>query len=353
MKYKKMLLVTLIFLVVISIIAIVRSKKLVTGNTLANSDTPQIAFIANNDLFLYDDASSRFIQLTQTQAVQCAAWSPDGRYLAFGYHAAKAGKEAADRVYRLDVTTGKLLSLTPDDGLGCQWLNWSPDGKTIACSTGYSEEGQIFLIQADGRGLQALTSGMMPSWSADGKRLIFIQIRETPTTNYDPAIAIIDIQTGTVSTLLDTDGYEAFPQWSPDGKWVAYYSSDTVPWGFAAKDQSPNLSLYVWDGESATFVSGEINERAFIHNVQPVWSANAPVLRSDNCEYDFTTGVSSCPGSPTAYATIFSPDGKHVLQFDQHPANVMCIIPPEANCVDFPQDWAEPTADMVIGWRPR
>lgn len=74
----------------------------------------------------------------------------------------------------------------------------------------------IFLIGRDGRGLQRLTRGTSPSWSPDGRRLVFA---------WGNAIYRIDADGGARTRLargLGGRGSGLYPRWSPDGRKILY-----------------------------------------------------------------------------------------------------------------------------------
>ncbi|NOY99182.1 MAG: hypothetical protein GXP40_08270 [Chloroflexi bacterium] len=320
----------------------VKSRSLVTGKTLTASEAPQIAFLTfrnwKGDVYVYDHAAGKTIKLTQTDSIRDAAWSPDGRYLAFQVY---AQGDDNDVIYRLDVTSGELLRLTPIGFPDCNMPAWSPDGKWIACYTD-GLDSEIFLIQANGTGTTSLTSGSQPSWSSDGKRLIYILRKDLATSNLDADIATIDIQTGTVAFLAELDGYEAFPRWSPDEKMVAFVSADS-PWGYG---NAHDFSINILSGDSITIVS----DHPSVFDIYYKWSPDGAALRFANCEYYPASGETSCRGSIMSQTIDFSPDGKQILQVDLN--NGICIIPIETDCVELPKEWETLYGLRVIGWRP-
>ena len=81
-------------------------------------------------------------------------WSPDNRHLAFH-------QERPSSIGSLDVTTGETNEIPQDHGWA--WHpSWSPDGRRIVfewtiAGQGEGQESQIWVINADGSGLTQLT----------------------------------------------------------------------------------------------------------------------------------------------------------------------------------------------------
>lgn len=104
-------------MIILAVTLFARSRRLITGKTLSPDHGPQVAFLAKNNIYVYDHDSQKFIQLTQSREhIDEVVWSPDGRYLAFR----EANYEKHSGIlYRLDVTSGELLRLTPINGPDC------------------------------------------------------------------------------------------------------------------------------------------------------------------------------------------------------------------------------------------
>jgi WD40 repeat protein len=68
------------------------------------------------------------------------AWSPNGKYLAYaGY----GGKNAANAVIILDVTTGKQVYVYKGHHNHISLIAWSPTGKYIASGEGNTEGNMV------------------------------------------------------------------------------------------------------------------------------------------------------------------------------------------------------------------
>jgi TolB protein len=126
-------------------------------------------------------------------------WSPDGRTILFerDFNIDNAGGYGCDpegyhipNVYVMNVDGTGLRRLRPvslgdSDGSPA----WSPDGKSVAFSTGGAgnpSTSRVFVINADGSsGQQQVVAnypGLSPAWSADGKNLLFLAA--APPTNF-------------------------------------------------------------------------------------------------------------------------------------------------------------------------
>jgi TolB protein len=117
---------------------------------------------------------------------------------------------------------------------------------------------QIWTMQPDGTGAHALTStgswNEHPSWSPDGRRLVFSGTRNGNTDLY-----VLDLQTGRERRLTRTPESEVDPAWSPDNKWIAF-SAPTID-GFMA------IFLVQPDGRYRNKVTNDLN-----HKTNPSWS---------------------------------------------------------------------------------
>ena len=103
---------------------------------------------------------------------------------------------------------------------------WSPHGTQIAFCVGAFFDrpvrpGQIGLVHPDGSGFRLLTDGKtssgFPSWSPDGKRLVFRFMGDG-----EQGLRILTLESGKITPL--TTHYDTFPVWSPLGDRIAFCS---------------------------------------------------------------------------------------------------------------------------------
>ena len=106
---------------------------------------------------------------------------------------------------------------------------WSPRGDAIAFgSGGFFQRAQIqsarlMTVGVDGTELTPLTTDSanagMPSWSPDGKQVVFRRATGTKRT-----LHILDVATGATRKLETGSESDTFPTWSPRGDWIAFTS---------------------------------------------------------------------------------------------------------------------------------
>ncbi|MGA2260527.1 MAG: protein kinase [Acidobacteriota bacterium] len=146
--------------------------------------------------------------------------SPDGQRIAY----VTGGREY--QVYVYDLGRGTNSRLT---GEGWTFYTiWTPDGKRLLFSWGKSTADSLFWQPYDGSSpMERLTTseyGQRPgSWSSDGKTVAFVDIH--PDTHFD--IAMLDVRSGRVTPFLNSQFNEEYPEFSPDGHWIAYTSDES------------------------------------------------------------------------------------------------------------------------------
>jgi serine/threonine-protein kinase len=134
------------------------------------------------------------------------------------------------QVWSFDIARGALSSVTVD-GESDQGV-FAPDGKRIAFrSRAEGGEGNIYWRAADGSGpVERLTTGgrsqTPSSWSPKGTTLAFMEEGESKGFfQFDIwALSMSDRRTRAV---IHTAANEMTPEFSPDGRWLAYVSNES------------------------------------------------------------------------------------------------------------------------------
>jgi serine/threonine-protein kinase len=179
------------------------------------------------------DASGKTTPLRSTAADWSSpSFSPDGTRLAVDI---SDGSQVDVWVY--DWARDTLSRLTFDKGDDVR-PSWTPDGRRIVFASKRGEKGEqnLFWQRADGTGdVQPLTDGPNVkyggSFHPSGKYLAFTEIR--PGTSSDVMILPIEgdeatgWKPGKATAFLAAPYIEGSPQFSPDGRWIAYISNES------------------------------------------------------------------------------------------------------------------------------
>jgi Tol biopolymer transport system component len=151
-------------------------------------------------------------------------WSPDGRQIV--YYAEQANGKADIFTMNADGTGAAAVFTTPDADEGAP--AFSPDGGSLAYDTDRDGNYEIYRIDLATKAPTRLTShparDVAPAWSPDGARIAFMSDRDTaPEFN----IYLMDAD-GTDVERLTTEGTNWFPQFSPNGRFLAFHRGRDV-----------------------------------------------------------------------------------------------------------------------------
>jgi serine/threonine-protein kinase len=147
--------------------------------------------------------------------------SPDGQRITYGI----LGLERCDWLY--DLNRGTATKLTSEGMAGAP--AWSPDGRTLAFGWLKTGVRNIYLRAVHGSSpMERLTQSdynqYAGSWSPDGQTLAFVQ-EGHPETGSD--ILLLDIRERRVRPYLNSRFFEGYPEFSPDGRWIAFASDES------------------------------------------------------------------------------------------------------------------------------
>lgn len=134
--------------------------------------------------------------------------------------------ESRGQIVSLPVKDGDARVLVAKDGVRFRNPVFSPDGKKIAYFSDESGEQQLVVADADGNNAKTLSNGKdrqlrRIQWAPDSKTVVY--------SDSDLLLHFVDLATGTEKTLkaANPDGWQAANfSFSPDSKWLAFGAID-------------------------------------------------------------------------------------------------------------------------------
>jgi len=297
------------------------------GDPAFSPDGNQIAFNwwgdnnDNSDIYVMLIGSAKPLRLTTDPAEDYnPTWSPDGRQIAF---IRNSGSEFA--IYTVPALGGperKLLSLGSKTNWGNNLgpdLDWSPDGKYMACVEQRSkhEPPNIFLFSPESGYRRTLTSPAAPdfwdghpAFSPDSQTVAFIR----STSDWTKDIYLVSV-TGGEPKRLTFDNVSLFRlAWTADGREIVYSSTraggDYSLWRISASGGTPERSAVGSHWVPMVAISRRGNRLAYVQ-----WSGDFNIYRID---VSGSTGSGKPPVKLTPSTRLdsspqYSPDGKRIV----------------------------------------
>ena len=256
-----------------------------SGRPRWSPDGKWIAFLSKRgdkyaNVWLLPAAGGEAWRLTTAKSdVSQTAWSPDGRSLAF-----LAPEPAPEDKERRDKEKDDARVVDADDRPGRLWVITVP-----AEAGGAREARQLMATNLSVGGVPEAGGGDALDWSPDGKTIAFSHTTR-PIADAWPSsdISLVDVATGAGRQLAHTGASETTPHYSPDGRWIAFVTTDDPPrwahrrWIRVAPsdggpgrdlphsfDEAPDLAGWSADGQAVYFTEARgVYDFVYAQNVR-------------------------------------------------------------------------------------
>jgi eukaryotic-like serine/threonine-protein kinase len=179
---------------------------------------------SRGELERFDAKSGQFVPYLAGVSASDVGFSRDGQWVAYvTYPEGVLWRSRIDGSDKLQLTRPPFYPGNP---------LWSADGKKILFEGESGKNEGAYVVAAEGGAPQELLVGSdyyasFPQWMPDGKSVIFQQTRLKGSSNGQHDVAVLDIQTGKVSTLPGSENLIG-PALSPDGRFLAAATSDRL-----------------------------------------------------------------------------------------------------------------------------
>jgi dipeptidyl aminopeptidase/acylaminoacyl peptidase len=265
----------------------------------------------DTDVWMASWDGTQQVRLTHTPDNESSPrWSPDNRHLAFV--SARQGARGG-QIWLLNRAGGEAFKVTDVKG-GISDFAWSPDSTRFVLvvtdpspedaeadepgpktpkpivvdrfafkrdGRGYldSRRSHLYLFDIESRKVETLTSGAFdetsPSWSPDGRQIAFIRRHGEGDVDRRPNqdVFVIDSQAGAEPRrLTHTTAHErGQPEWSPDGRFIAYLLGDEVSQSAYVQDR---LAVVPAAGGEPRTLTDALDRPVR----SPIWSADSRSL---------------------------------------------------------------------------
>jgi len=219
------------------------------GSTIAFQSTRE----GRDEIFTMDVHGGQIRRLTDGRGFnEYPSWSPDGRWILFNSTRDGIADGGATGYYR-------DLYLMRPDGTDVHRVSrhsgtfafaaWSPDGRTLAFQSDRSgSTWDVYTMGVDGSGVRQLTHyektagfAAFPRWSPDGTRIVFgASMHGEPGSIY--WLTVGEEQAHRVTTGVPGLQWDGFADWSPDGRWIVFERNGSDAQLFAVRPDGSDLT---------------------------------------------------------------------------------------------------------------
>lgn len=236
------------------------------------------------EIYIANLATGERYQLTNAKKSSFApTWSPDSKRLAF-----ISDRDGKNQLYVIAPAGGEAVQLTNLE-TGVNGFDWSPDGKRIAFTAAdpKSKErkdreekyGEYEVVENDYTFshlwmIEVTVEGKMPeakrltegvtftigsfNWSPDSSRIAFSATKDADLgSSHTADIYVLNVSDKSLKKIVDTKGSDTNPVWSPDGKQIAYETTNAREFFFY---QNSFIAVVPSDGGTPQLLTESFDE---------------------------------------------------------------------------------------------
>ncbi len=242
-------------------------------------------------IWIADVAASERYQLTSSKkSSQRPRWSPDSKRLAFS-----SERDGKRQIYLINPHGGEAQPITAEDS-GVGGFEWAPDGSAIVFSSSGPDPkakkdrkekyGDFEIVEGDyammhlwlvktpaeipADALQHLKPELLTdsdkfsvddfAWSPDSKLIAFSAARDPDlSSSATEQVYLLDLADKHVRKLLEGKGPNQRPRWSPDGRQIAFETSNGDPYFYYSNKRIAALPV---SGGEPRILTGKFDEDA-------------------------------------------------------------------------------------------
>jgi Tol biopolymer transport system component len=174
-----------------------------------------------------DGSKRRMLFDDPERSAVAPAWSPRGDRIAFAvgqFFPMVPGREQVTSQVALIGADGRNFEILKTAGDRVGFPSWSPDGKRLVYRFASEQKRGLRIIELGTNRIVELTHGPsndnFPAWSPKGDRIAFVSDRDGNFEIYSIRPDGTDLR-----RLTRSPGADAHLAWSPDGQWIAFAST--------------------------------------------------------------------------------------------------------------------------------